>query len=44
MTTTERLIIWPIGITMLLIGGIAYLAWCGAMAVAGFADWVREDI
>ena len=47
MTTTERLIIWPIGITILLIGGIAGLLLCAlwsvARALAGFADWVRED-
>lgn len=43
MTMTERLIIWPIGLAVLAIGAVLYLAWCLAQSVAAFVDWVRED-
>lgn len=43
MTNTERLIIWPIGIALLAMAGAAYLAWCGAVSVASFWDWVWRD-
>lgn len=43
MSSAERLIIWPIGIAVLAIGAVAYLAWCLAQSVAAFVDWVRDD-
>lgn len=44
MTKTERIIIWPIGIVLLILAVAVYLAWCGAMSIAAFWDWAREDI
>lgn len=44
MTNLERLIIWPIGIVLLTLAGILYLAWCGAVSAAAFWDWVWGDV
>lgn len=40
----ERLILYPLFFGLLVIGGLFYLGWLLAMAVAGLADWVRGDV
>ena len=38
MTNLERLWIWPLGLALLAIGGVLYLAWSAALALAHGID------
>lgn len=43
MTTAERLIIWPIGIALLMLGAALYALWSVAQSCAAFVDRVRSQ-
>lgn len=43
MNTLRTILYIPIGITLLVAFGIAYLGYCTILAAVAFYDWVMED-
>jgi hypothetical protein len=44
MTTIRRLIEIPAATLLVAVAALVYLALCLGYAIAGFADWCREDL